>query len=114
MEVNRILGSGFLEKVYESALAVELSRAGLAFEQQKPISVLYKEIEVGEYFCDFIVNDRLILELKALNVLAPEHEAQVLNYLRATGLKAALLLNFGRTRLGIRRLVLEHDDNNPI
>ena len=112
--MHRVLGHGFLERVYESALAIELKHASVPFECQKQIEVFYREQVVGEYCCDFIVENKLILELKALRVTTPDHESQVLNYLKATHMTAGLLLNFGSPRLGIRRLVLKHDDLNPI
>ena len=114
IEVSRELGSGYLEKIYEAALAIELERIGIRFHRQRPLSVSYKGAEIGKYFCDFVVEERLIVELKAANVMMSEHEAQVLHYLKATGIRAALLLNFGAAKLGIRRLVREHDDNDPI
>ena len=114
IEVSRVLGSGFLEKVYEAALAVELELAGIAHVRQAPVPVFYRNVRVGEYVCDFVIDGRLILEIKALRALAGEHEAQLLNYLKATGIQAGLLLNFGSPRLGIRRLVLNHDDACPI
>lgn len=114
INVSRALGHGFLERVYEAALAIELEIAGLSFERQKAITVEYRGRRVGEYCCDFLVDDRLIVELKALAALAREHEAQMMNYLKATGLTVGLLLNFGRPTLGIRRIVREHDDARPI
>jgi GxxExxY protein len=109
-EVSNGLGAGFLESVYENALCVELAEQGLEFERQKPLIVTYKGRVVGNYVADVLVEGTLLLELKALSQLTPEHEAQVLNYLRATGLTVGLLLNFGTPRLGIRRLVWQHDD----
>ena len=114
MEVHRVLGHGFLERVYESALAIELGHVSVQFERQKQIEVFYREQPVGEYCCDFVVENKLILELKALRVTTSDHESQVLNYLKATNMTAGLLLNFGSARLGIRRLVLNHDDLDPI
>lgn len=114
IDVSRTLGSGFLEKVYEAALAVELDLAGIAHARQVPVPVFYRGRQVGDYVCDFIIEDRLVLETKALRVLSGEHEAQLLNYLKATGIQAGLLLNSGSSRLGIRRLVLNYDDASPI
>ncbi len=114
MEVHRVLGHGFLERIYESALAIELGRASVRFERQKQIKVFYRDQLVGEYCCDFVVENKLILELKALRLAKSDHESQVLNYLKATNMTAGLLLNFGSARLGIRRLVLNHDDLDPI
>lgn len=105
-QVHNTLGAGFLEKVYENALALELRARGIAYEQQKPIAVRYRETVVGDYSADLIVEAKVIVELKASTALDHVHEAQVLNYLRATGLRVGLLLNFGRPRLEYRRLVL--------
>lgn len=109
-EVSNNLGSGYLGSVYENALCVELKRQGIAFERQKQLTVSYKGEAVGNYITDLIVEDRLLVELKALARLTGEHEAQVMNYLRATGLGVGLLLNFGTPRLGIKRIVWQHND----
>jgi GxxExxY protein len=114
MSVNRDLGHGFLERVYEAALAIELDEARVAYERQRGVAVRYRGRVVGEYICDFIVDGRLLLELKALTTMTREHEAQVMNYLKATGLTVALLLNFGTPTLGVRRIVHNHDDTQPI
>jgi len=106
MEVHNTLGSGFLEKVYENALVVELRLRGLAVEQQDSTDVRYKGRVVGQYVADILVEGLVVLELKALDKLTGDHEAQVLNYLKATGLKVGLLINFGRPRLEWERLVL--------
>ncbi len=105
-KAHNALGCGFLEKVYENAMVVELSRAGIPVAQQKTIQVKYDGVIVGDYQADLIVDDRVLLECKAVNQLDPVHEAQLLNYLKATGIRVGLLLNFGRTRLQHRRLVL--------
>ena len=105
-EANRVLGSGFLEKVYERALLVELRQQGLKAESQVPITVKYKSEIIGEYFGDIVVGDRIILELKAVDSLQKIHEAQVLNYLKATGYKIGLLTNFTHPKAEIRRFVL--------
>ena len=94
-DVYNELGYGFLEKVYENALAIELNQRGFNVIQQHPIEVSYKEIVVGSYFADLIVNDKILLELKATKELKEEHEAQILNYLKATKYEVGLLLNFG-------------------
>ena len=104
-EVNKTLGSGFLEKVYENALLVELRLEGLKAESQVPILVTYKSNTVGEYFADVVVEDAVILELKALESLQKVHEAQMLNYLKATGYKIGLLVNFTHPRAQIKRFV---------
>jgi GxxExxY protein len=94
-KVYNDLGYGFLEKVYENALHHELVKQGLQSEKQRPIKVIYDEIAVGEYFADILVNDLVILELKAVDHLADEHELQLINYLKATDKEIGLLLNFG-------------------
>ena len=108
--VYNTLGYGFLEKVYENALALELRRLGLNVKQQAPIRVYYRGQVVGEYFADLVVEGKVILELKAVESIAPAHEAQLVNYLRATGIPVGLLLNFGpkpqfrrRVFTGLRR-----------
>ena len=104
-EVNRVLGHGFLEKVYEKAMIVELTNRGLKAENQIPINVKYKGEIVGEYIADIIVENRIILELKAVESLQKIHEAQILNYLKATGYKIGLLVNFTYPKAEIRRFV---------
>ena len=93
--VYNSLGYGFLEKVYENALAIELRKMGFEVEQQHPIKVYYDEQIVGEYYADLIIAGRVIVELKATRQLLKEHEAQLLNYLKATPYEVGLLLNFG-------------------
>ncbi len=88
------LGSGFLEKVYENALCIELKRRGFSFRQQAPIKVYYEQEVVGEFFADLLVEDRVIVELKAVQSITREHEVQLVNYLNATGIETVLLLNF--------------------
>lgn len=102
--VANTLGPGFLEKVYENALRHELVKRGLAVEQQKAIRVLYDQIIVGEYVADLIVEERILVELKATKALDEIHTAQIFNYLKATGLRTGLLLNFGAPRVEVRRL----------
>jgi GxxExxY protein len=105
-EVNRILGAGFLEKVYENALVLELEKQGLKAESQVPISVIYKGNVVGEYTVDILVEDKVILELKAADKIQKIYEAQLLNYLKATGMKIGLLVNFKYPKAEIKRLIL--------
>lgn len=93
--VHNALGAGFLEKVYENALRLELAAAGLRVEQQCPIPVQYRGEVVGDFFADLMVEDRLIVELKAVQNIAKEHEVQLVNYLAATGMDDGLLINFG-------------------
>ena len=102
--VRNILGYGFLEKVYENALKIELEKQGYQVNQQKPINVYYEKIPVGEYYADLVVNDEVILELKSVDCLCEEHEAQLINYLRASEMKVGLLLNFGK-KVEVRRKI---------
>ena len=102
-QVYNKLGYGFLEKVYENALRIELTKLGLAVVQQKPIQVWYEQEIVGEYFSDLVVNDLVIIELKAMAALSNEHEAQLLNYLKATPYEVGLLLNFGPKPQQVRK-----------
>ena len=109
--VSNTLGCGFLEKVYENALTVSLRKAGLEVARQVPVRVLYLEETVGEYVADLVIERAVLVEVKASAEDHPVYVAQTLNYLKATGLPVALLLNFGRPRLSYRRLVL--DKNAP-
>ncbi len=103
--VHNTLGAGFLEKVYENALAIELRKSGLTVEQQKPIKVSYQGAVVGDYAADLVVESRILLELKAVASLDSIFEAQLLNYLRATGIRVGFLLNFGQPKLQYKRFV---------
>ena len=94
--VYNTLGNGFLEKVYENSLVVELVEKGITVQQQVPVQVLYKKVLVGQYVCDLLVDNKVIVEVKAVRMMRPEHEAQILNYLKATGIEVGLLLNFGQ------------------
>ena len=105
-EVNRVLGAGFLEKVYENALVIELRGRGLKADSQVPIKVEYKGQVVGEYYADVVVEDQILLELKAIDQLQKVHEAQLLNYLKATGFKVGLLINFKHPKAEIKRFVI--------
>ena len=107
-QVYNTLGSGFLEKVYENALAIELRDQGLSIVQQAPITVYYASQVVGEHFADLIVEDCVIVELKATKALSPEHEAQLLNYLKATEFEVGLLLNFG-PKAAFKRKAFDND-----
>ena len=113
-EVNRVLGSGFLEKVYENALLLELRENGLKANGQVPLKVLYKGKLAGEYFADIIVEDEVIIELKTVDQLSKMHEAQLLNYLKATGLKVGLLVNFYGEKADIKRLVLNLPEGHGV
>jgi GxxExxY protein len=95
-KVYNQLGFGFLEKVYENSLKIELEKNGLIVEKQKPINVYYEEHLVGEYFADLVVDNKIIIELKAAESLCEEHELQLINYLKATDFELGLLLNFGK------------------
>jgi GxxExxY protein len=103
--VANTLGTGFLEKVYENALAHELRKSGVLVEQQKGIKVLYDGVGVGDYMADLLVQKEIVVELKAVKALDSIHIAQCLNYLKATGFKVCLLLNFGMPKVQIGRLM---------
>jgi GxxExxY protein len=103
-QVLNTLGAGFLEKVYENALAHELRKTGLTIAQQQGITVKYDGVAVGEYNVDLLVEGTIIVELKAIKALDNAHTAQCLNYLKATGLHLCLLLNFGKSRFEIQRI----------
>lgn len=105
-EVYRQLGHGFLEKVYENALVREFHSREIAVEAQVFFSVKYKGAIVGEYCADLVVDDRVIVEVKAVERLHPAHEAQILNYLKATGKKVGLLVNFSHPKATVKRFVL--------
>ena len=93
--VYNTLGFGFLEKVYENSMRLSLEKSGFTVKQQFPIEVMFEGERVGEYFADLFVDSKVVIELKAVQTISSEHEAQVLNYLKATGLQVGLLLNFG-------------------
>ena len=113
-EVSNTLGAGFVEKVYENALCVELQKAGIPFCRQQRYEVRYKNENIGNYIADIVVAEKLLIELKALSALNREHEAQVMNYLNASGLRVGLLLNFGTARIGMKRIVWNHDESERI
>jgi GxxExxY protein len=113
-EVNRVLGAGFLEKVYENALLIELKSRGLKADSQVPIKVYYKDKVVGEYTADLLVEEEVIIELKTVERLDKIHEAQLLNYLRATGIQVGILVNFRHTKAEIKRMVLDLPENRNI
>jgi len=104
--VHNTLGAGFLEKVYANALSLELRQMGLACVQEVALKVRYKDVVVGDYSADLVVEKRVLLELKACTGLDSVHEAQILNYLKASGIRVGLLMNFGKPRLEFRRFVL--------
>jgi GxxExxY protein len=105
IEVHKLLGSGFLESVYERALALELAGRQIPFERQVSITVMYKQAQVGEYRADFLVDGKIILEIKATTALVAEQHARALHYLTATRLRLALLLNFGTGSLQFKRII---------
>jgi len=105
MEVHRILGPGFLEAVYQSALERELTLHSIPFERQVRLPVTYKDVLVGEYIADLAVDGKLIVEIKAVSRFTPNHQAQAMHYLAATGLRLALLLNFGAGSLQHQRVI---------
>jgi GxxExxY protein len=105
-KVMNELGNGFLEKVYENALAYELRTSALKTEQQKKLKVFYKNFEVGKYEPDLVVENTVIVGLKTVNSLENSHRAQCLNYLKATGLKICLLINFGKPKVEVKRVAL--------
>ncbi len=104
-EVFRELGAGFLEKIYEKALVIELTKQGLDCKVQQPLFVKYKDNVIGEYITDIIVEGRIVLELKAVSKLLPIHEAQLLNYMKATNVELGLLINFTHPKAEIKRYV---------
>jgi len=105
-KVHNVLGFGFLEKVYQNALMIELKRMGLKVSSEMPIKVYYRNEIVGEYIADIIVEDKVILELKAVKDLAEIHEVQLVNYLKATGIELGLLINFGHS-VQVKRKVFD-------
>lgn len=112
-KVYNTLGYGFLEKVYETALFLELSEMGFKVEVQKPIDVYYSEKVVGEYFADLIVEDKVILEIKVAEAISKAHESQTINYLRATNIEVGLILNFGPSAT-FKRMVFSNSRKSMI
>jgi GxxExxY protein len=107
MEVHSQLGCGFLEAVYQEALSIELTHRGIPFEREKEICIRYKGAVLEKrYYADFVCYDKVIVELKAISELTSTHVAQVLNYLKATGYRVGLLMNFGETSYTFKRIVL--------
>ena len=108
MKVHSELGCGFLEPVYQEALAIELEESRIPFLKEKVLDITFKgRFFKKKYVADFVCYDQLIIELKAIEVLAPDHTSQVINYLKATGLKVGLLLNFGSPKLQYKRVILD-------
>ena len=103
--VSNTLGGGFVEKVYQNAAALEIGKTGLLVQQQFPIAVKYNDVVVGDFFADLLIENTVLVELKAVKLLEEIHVAQCLNYLRATNLPVCLLINFYRPKVEIRRLI---------
>jgi GxxExxY protein len=108
-EVINELGAGFLESVYEKALLLALRQKGLSAISQHPIKVMFRGECVGDFYADIFVEEKVIVELKAVKAIAPEHQAQVINYLNATGIGVGLLINFGNPKLEYKRFTRSHD-----
>ncbi len=102
-EVINELGSGFLESVYENAMMLALSESGLNVQSQVPIPVTFRGRRVGDFYADLLVDEKVLVELKAVRAIVPEHQAQIINYLNATGIEVGLLINFGNPKLEVKR-----------
>ena len=107
-KVHNILGYGFLEKVYQNSLIIELRKSGFSVEDEKPIIVYYQGEIVGKYIADIIVDDKILLEIKAIKELSEFHEAQIVNYLKATRIEVGLLINFGRS-VNVKRRIMDRN-----
>ena len=107
-KVHNTLGSGFLEKVYQNSIVIEIRALGFSVEAEKPMKVYYHGEVVGNYVADIIVEGKVILEIKAVKELSGIHEAQILNYLKATGIEVGLLINFGRS-VNIKRRIMDKE-----
>lgn len=105
MEVHNRLGYGFLEKVYENAYYILIRKNGLKVEQQKPIKVVFEGEVIGEYIADLVIDDKIIIEVKACNGLISKHKSQLINYLKATGMELGILINFGTEKLEYQRVL---------
>ncbi len=103
--VSNKLGTGFLEKVYENAMCIELKKTGLSAIQQKPLNVYYDSLQVGEYYADIYVEDEVIVELKVAKNIDENHQAQLLNYLKASNKRVGLIINFGKQKIEIKRMM---------
>lgn len=112
-DVYHKLGGGFLEKIYENALVIELKKNDLKVLQQYPISVYYNNQVIGDYFADLLVEDKVIVELKAISELSKVHETQLVNYLKATGMEVGLLINFGED-IQFKRKVMQKNKNKSL
>jgi GxxExxY protein len=105
MAVHSVLGPGFPERFYQLALAIELRRRGIPFERERPIEVFYEEVKLGDFYLDFLVGDCIVLELKAVEQLASQHQQQMISYLTASGREMGLLINFGAASLEYKRIL---------
>ena len=112
-EVINELGSGFLESVYENAMVLALSEAGLPVQSQVPIPVTFRGKRVGDFYADLLVDEKVIVELKAVRAIVPEHQAQIINYLNATGIEVGLLINFGNPKLELKRFTRSRTHKLP-
>jgi GxxExxY protein len=112
MEVHRVMGPGFLEEVYQKALERELAIRHVPFVAQQHFEVEYKGTVIAEYYLDIVVDQKIVLELKAVSQLLPVHQSQLISYLKASGLKLGLLLNFGEESLRHKRIALTEKDKN--
>ncbi len=112
-EVINELGAGFLESVYQNALLLALRQKGLSVTPQRPISVVFRGESVGDFYADLFVEEKVIVELKAVKAIAPRHQAQIINYLNATGIEVGLLINFGNPRLEYKRFTRSKDYKRP-
>ena len=108
-QVSNELGAGFLESVYENAMLVALKEEGITAISQKPIKVTFRGQDVGTFFADLLVEEKVLVELKAAKAIAPEHQAQIINYLKATGIEVGLLMNFGNPKLEHKRFTRRPD-----
>lgn len=106
-EVSNELGAGFMESVYQNALLIAFRQKEISVKPQFPIAVIFRGETVGNFIADFLVENKVIVEVKAVSNLAPEHQAQIINYLKATGIEVGLLVNFGTSRLQYKRLYKE-------
>ena len=113
-DVSKELGAGFLESVYEKSLIVALTHKGLSVTSQVPMKVTFRGVVVGDFYADLFVEEKVIIELKAVTRVSPEHKAQVINYLNATGIDVGLLVNFGNSRLEYYRLHKRNDLVHPV
>ncbi len=107
IEVHKILGPGFIESIYHNAMKKELTLQNIPFETEKEIKIVYKDDEIGEHRLDLVINNEIIVELKAVKEIADVHLAQVLSYLKASGLHIGLILNFSKSKIDIKRVVLD-------